>query len=152
MGNLNALNITAGYSDHTIGYRALDVAAAMGAEVLEFHFTDKKDGQQFRDHQLSLDSDDLRALIRGLDEIQTLRGRPEKTPLAIEIDNDHSRSFRRAVYPSRDILAGELLDLNNLCVLRPNVGIDAREYYNLPGRRARVNLNRHTPLSWQDIE
>lgn len=152
MKSIEALDVTVGYSDHTIGCRALDVAASMGAEVLEFHFTDKKDGQQFRDHQLSLDCDDLRSLIRSLDEIQQLMGTPDKTPLPIEIDNDHPRLFRRAVYPSRDILAGEILDLNNLCVLRPNVGIDAREYYRLSGKRARVNLHRHTPLSWDDIE
>lgn len=146
------LGVTVGYSDHTLGTRALEVAAAMGAEVLEFHFTDQKDDRTFRDHQLSLDGTDLQNLIRALDDIRTLHGAAEKKPLPIEMLNDHPRSFRRAVYPVRDIAAGELLDVDNLCVLRPNQGIDARDYDRVVGRRARRLLHRHEPLDWQDIE
>ncbi len=146
------LGVTVGYSDHTLGTRALEVAAAMGAEVLEFHFTDQKHDRTFRDHQLSLDGDDLRKLIRALDDIRTLQGSPEKKPLPIEITNDHPRSFRRAVYPTRDIEAGEVLDADNVCVLRPNQGIDARDYDRVLGRRARRPLRRHEPLDWQDLQ
>jgi N-acetylneuraminate synthase/N,N'-diacetyllegionaminate synthase len=152
MESLASLGVTVGYSDHTLGHHALEVAAAMGAEVLEFHFTDCKDGRGFRDHRLSLDGDDLRRLIMSLDAIRTLQGTGEKRPLPIEIDNGHPRSFRRAVYPARDIAAGETLDEGNLCVLRPNDGIDAREYDRVLGRRARRELRRHEPLAWQDIE
>lgn len=147
----SSLDCTIGYSDHTIGSRALLAAAAMGAEVLEFHFTDQKADRDFRDHQLSLDSSDLTSLCEGLDELATLKGTPAKHPLAIEIDSDHVRSFRRAVYPSRDIAAGELLTEDNLCVLRPNHGIDARDYPALIGRRAGRSLMRHEVLNWQDI-
>lgn len=152
MQSLAALGVTPGYSDHTVGNRALEVAAGMGAEVLEFHFTDRKDGRSFRDHQLSLDAADVAELVRELDLIRTLKGAPVKEPLDIEIANDHVRSFRRAVYPSRDIAAGEMLDDQNLCVLRPNHGIDAREYDNLIGRRARRGLRMHEALDWRDIE
>lgn len=151
MTTLSELDVTVGYSDHTIGVRALEVAAAMGAQVLEFHFTDQKEGRSFRDHQLSLDSDDVQELCRVLDEIRTLKGNPEKSPQPIEIVNDHPRSFRRAVYPSRDIAAGEEFTAENLCVLRPNHGIDAREYDSVIGRRARHALRRHQRLDWQDI-
>lgn len=146
------LGVTVGYSDHTLGTKALEVAAAMGAEVLEFHFTDQKHGRTFRDHQLSLDGADLRNVIQALDDIRTLRGKPQKQPLPIEVTNDHPRAFRRAVYPARDIAAGEVLDAGNLCVLRPNQGIDARDYDRVLGRRARRPLQRHEPLDWQDLE
>jgi len=152
MQAFSALGVAVGYSDHTIGTRALEVAAAMGAEVLEFHFTDRKEGRTFRDHQLSLDSQDLLELVGVLDEIRELKGSPEKKPLPIEINNDHRRSFRRGVYPSRDIESGELLGEHNLCVLRPNDGIDAREYYRLLGRHARRRLFRHEALDWHDVE
>ena len=152
MHELSKLNVTVGYSDHTIGTRALTVAAAMGAEILEFHFTDRKDGRTFRDHQLSLDSADLKQLSLALDEIRVLKGEPEKKPLDIEIDNDHPASFRRAVYPSRDIPAGERFDEHNLCVLRPNHGIDARDYDVLMGRRAKRSLQRHQRIDWEDVE
>jgi len=152
MQALKALDVTVGYSDHTIGWRALEVAAAMGAQILEFHFTDRKQGRSFRDHQLSLDGEDLRSLVRALDEISMLKGVPEKRPLPVEIENDHLDSFRRAVYPSRVIEIGEVLTEHNLCVLRPNHGIDAREYYQLMGHRARRRLLRHEQLDWQDVE
>lgn len=152
MGGLAALGVAVGYSDHTIGRRALEVAAAMGAEVLEFHFTDQKSGRSFRDHQLSLDSDDLRMLVTALDEIRALRGDPHKSPLATEIDNDHLRTFRRAVYPARDIAAGETLGEHNLCLLRPNIGIDARRFDDLVGRHARRPLPKHEALDWRDIK
>lgn len=152
MNPLAELGVTVGYSDHTIGRRALEVAAAMGAEVLEFHFTDCKQGRSFRDHQLSLEPDDVQDLVQALDEIRTLRGMPVKEPLDIEIANDHLRSFRRAVYPARDISVGELLDEENLCVLRPNKGIDARQFDTLIGRRARRPLTMHRALDWEDIE
>jgi N-acetylneuraminate synthase/N,N'-diacetyllegionaminate synthase len=152
MTALSDLAVTVGYSDHTIGIRALEVAVAMGAEVLEFHFTDRKEGRSFRDHQLSLDGADLQAFCRALDDIQILKGDHKKRPQPIEVANDHVRSFRRAVYPSRDIAAGEALTAENLCVLRPNHGIDAREYDTVIGRRARHGLRRHQRLDWQDIE
>jgi N-acetylneuraminate synthase/N,N'-diacetyllegionaminate synthase len=152
MRSLSELSVTVGYSDHTIGRRALEVAAAMEADVLEFHFTDCKQGRSFRDHQLSLDSDDVGDLIRALDEIRILKGTPVKEPLNIEIANEHVHSFRRAVYPARDIAVGEVLGNENLCLLRPNSGIDAREYDDLVGRRARRVLRRHEALDWRDIE
>ncbi len=152
METFSTLGAVVGYSDHTIGNRALEVSAAMGAQILEFHFTDQKDGRSFRDHQLSLDSADLRRLIETLNEIRDLRGMPDKTALRCEIDSDHVRSFRRAVYPACDIEPGEMLDENNLCVLRPNHGLDARHYDELLGRRARRRLLRHEPLDWRDLE
>jgi N-acetylneuraminate synthase/N,N'-diacetyllegionaminate synthase len=152
MQEFSELDVSIGYSDHTLGSRALEVAAAMGAEVLEFHFTDVKEGRSFRDHQLSLDGADLANLIKRLDEIHVLKGSPVKEPLDIEIANDHVRTFRRAVYPSRDILPGEVLDASNLCVLRPNHGIDARDYQRLLGRRAVRALRRHERLDWDAVE
>jgi N,N'-diacetyllegionaminate synthase len=146
------LGVTVGYSDHTIGSRALEIAAAMGAEVLEFHFTDRKQGRSFRDHQLSLDSRDLRSLLGSLDEIAALRGSAAKRPVHSEIDSGHLHSFRRAVYPSRDIEIGEPLNPDNVCLLRPNQGIDAREYAKVLGRHARRRLARHEALDWRDLD
>lgn len=147
-----ALGVTIGYSDHTLGTRALEVAAAMGAEVLEFHFTDRKENRQFRDHQLSLDNPDLKSLIRALDEVRTLQGAPVKQIAPSERAHDHVRSFRRAVYPSRDIADGEVLDHESLCVLRPNHGIDARDYDQVVGRRTRRAFRRHEPFDWGALE
>jgi N,N'-diacetyllegionaminate synthase len=143
--------IRVGYSDHTIGNRALQIAALRGAQVLEFHFTDRREGQTFRDHAVSLLPGEVSELHASIRSDLAFLGLAKKQPLPIEIENDHVTSFRRAVYPSRDIHAGELFGDHNLTVLRPNRGIDAREYDQLIGRTAKIDLNRHQALDWDMI-
>jgi len=143
--------VNVGYSDHTIGIRALQVAALRGAHVLEFHFTDRREGQTFRDHAVSLLPEEVYQLHESIRSDLAFLGVAQKQPLQIEIENDHVISFRRAVYPSRDIQSGELLGDHNLTVLRPNRGIDAREYDQLMGRTAKIDLVRHQALEWDMI-
>jgi N-acetylneuraminate synthase/N,N'-diacetyllegionaminate synthase len=144
-------NLTIGYSDHTEGSKALFYATAMGAEVLEFHFTDSRSGKLFRDHKVSLTPDEIKALIEEIDLIKQYQGDPLKKPVPIELNNQHEISFRRAVYPSRDIQKGEMLSEENLTVLRPNHGIDARHFYQLLGKVSKVQLRRHQKLDWSYI-
>ncbi len=152
MARLKALTgLTIGYSDHTEGSKALYYAVAMGAEILEFHFTDSREGKQFRDHKVSLTPGEVKELIQEIKLIQTYQGESEKKPVPIELEHGHEISFRRAVYPLRDIQAGEVLDESNLTVLRPAHGIDAREYFNVVGKRAKHALVRHQKLSWDDL-
>ncbi len=143
--------LTIGYSDHTEGNKALQYAVAMGAEILEFHFTDSREGKVFRDHKVSLTPSEINDLIREINLITDLKGHSLKQPVAIELENKHEISFRRAVYPSRDIQAGELLTEENLTVLRPNHGIDARDYQRLIGRTSKVDLAKHSIMEWSMI-
>jgi N-acetylneuraminate synthase/N,N'-diacetyllegionaminate synthase len=140
-----------GYSDHTVGSRALRVAALLGADVLEFHFTDSREGKAFRDHAVSLTPDEVCELADEISKDLATVGSAEKKPLPVELDAHHIHSFRRAVYPSRDIREGEMLGDHNLTVLRPNTGIDAREYDRLVGRVALRDLRRHEAINWGDI-
>ncbi len=140
-----------GYSDHTIGHRALQIAALRGAQVLEFHFTDRREGQTFRDHAVSLLPEEVFQLHAAIRSDAAFLGVAQKQPLSIEIEHDHVTSFRRAVYPSRDIRSGELLGDHNLTVLRPNRGIDARDYDRLIGKTAKTDLIRHQALHWDMI-
>lgn len=144
--------LTIGYSDHTEGAKALQYATAMGAEVLEFHFTDEREGKAFRDHKVSLMPNEVKDLIQEIKLIQELQGNLLKAPTQIELDNGHELSFRRAVYPKTDLPAGTVLSKENLLVLRPNHGIDAREYDQLLGKKLKQNVNAHQKLSWDLIE
>jgi N-acetylneuraminate synthase/N,N'-diacetyllegionaminate synthase len=143
--------LTIGYSDHTEGNKALMYAVAMGAEILEFHFTDSREGKQFRDHKVSLTPNEVKELIQEIKLINALKGDEIKKPLPIEIENGHVDSFRRAVYPSRDIVAGEVFSEENLTVLRPNVGVDAREYENLLKKKVSENLKRFQKISTNNL-
>lgn len=148
----NRLDIITGYSDHTEGTLALETAVAMGAEILEFHFTDTRENKTFRDHKVSLTCDEVLALRKKVIRIKRIQGEAIKKPLPIEIDNGHHLSFRRAVYPSRDITKGEILDEENLTVLRPCAGIDAREFDKLIGLKVSEDIKKHQKLSWSFIE
>jgi N-acetylneuraminate synthase/N,N'-diacetyllegionaminate synthase len=145
-------NLTIGYSDHTEGSKALYYATAMGAEVLEFHFTDSREGKQFRDHKVSLTPNEILVLIDEIKLIKQLQGSSIKTPVAIELDNGHHLSFRRAVYPSKDLVAGTILKEDDLTVLRPNHGIDAREFDNLIGKKIKTDVVMHQKLDWDLID
>jgi len=140
--------LTVGYSDHTEGPKALYYAASLGAEVLEFHFTDIREHKTFRDHKVSLTPDEVNTLASELLLINRLKGNAIKRPVEIEMQNEHHITFRRAVYPSRDIKKGELLSEDNLTVLRPNHGIDARQFDELIGRTATRSLKKHQKLDW----
>lgn len=143
--------LTIGYSDHTEGSKALQYAVAMGAEVLEFHFTDDREGKVFRDHKVSLTPDEIRDLITEIGLIKQIQGDPVKKPVAIELEHQHEVSFRRAVYPLTDIKAGDIITEQNLTVLRPNHGIDARDYDKLLGKKAKHDLKMHQKLDWTDF-
>lgn len=140
--------LTVGYSNHVVGSFALEVAVAMGADILEFHFTDAREGRQFRDHQLSLTAYEVQMLIERIKEIRLLQGASAKAPLPIELENNHVETFRRAVYPLVDIPAGTIVSSDMITILRPNVGIDARMYDEVCGKKTLVDLKKHQPLSW----
>ena len=151
MGELKArLGTTVGYSDHTEGMRALEIAYAMGAEVMEFHFTDTREGKSFRDHKVSLTVPEVHQLQARLREITELRGAGVKRPLGVE--GDHVVSFRRAVYPVRDLPAGTVLSERDLTVLRPNHGIDARDFDKLMGKRLKKGVSEHEKLNWDTLD
>lgn len=135
-----------GYSDHTEGSQALELAVAMGAQILEFHFTDSREGKTFRDHKVSLTQSEVLELIEKIKVIRNLQGDPIKRPLAVE--GDHVVTFRRAVYPAMDIPAGTKIEEKHLICLRPNHGIDAREYDQLIGKTTSTDLAAHQKLEW----
>jgi N,N'-diacetyllegionaminate synthase len=144
--------LTIGYSDHTEGSKALQYAVAMGAEVLEFHFTDNREGKVFRDHKVSLTPSEIQELITEISLIQHLQGNAIKQPVQIEIENGHVESFRRACYPKCAIAQGEVFTEENLTVLRPAHGIDARDYEKILGKTAKRDLRLHEKLNWDDIQ
>jgi len=141
-----ATGLSVGYSDHTEGSLALEVAVAMGAQILEFHFTDSREGKTFRDHKVSLTKDEVIDLGRKINQIQSLQGNPLKRPL--EVEAEHRNSFRRAVYPAADLPAGTLLQAKDLVTLRPNHGIDAREFDQLIGKKLETDVTMHQKLDW----
>ena len=136
--------LSVGYSDHTTGTDALLVAAIMGADALEFHFTDTRDGKSFRDHEVSLDKKEVVSLKEKIKNLKIFQGSGVKLPQPSEINSGHEISFRRGVYLCHKVKKGEIIQDKDLIFLRPAHGIDARDYKSLVGAEALRDIE---PLS-----
>ena len=144
--------VTVGYSDHTRGSEALKYSVAAGAEVLEFHFTDSRDGKVFRDHFVSLTPKEVDELYDSIFVIKGFMGDETKKPLKIEIDNGHPVSFRRGVFPIHYIPKGKTIEESDLVCLRPAEGISAVDYYKLIGKVAKEDLEELQELNFSLFE
>ena len=151
--NLNVLNtykkttgLSVGYSDHTEGMDALKIATSMGASVLEYHFTDSRDGKKFRDHKVSLTPGEVIELKSELKKILRLQGSDIKRPEKSELKSNHQVSFRRAVYLNRDITQGELITEADLVYLRPAHGTDPRDSHLVVGATALRDLKAYSAI------
>ncbi len=146
----HTFDIPVGYSDHTEGSYALEVAVAMGAQILEFHFTDDREGKEFRDHKVSLTKDEVHSLIQKISSISELKGDGIKT--CREVEAHHRLSFRRACYLNKDMSKGDQVTKDDLTYLRPNHGIDARDYRRLIGKTLKQDLSALEKLSFDYFE
>ena len=144
---VNNNNITAGYSDHTIGSLALKSAYTLGAQILEFHFTDTRKNKTFRDHKVSLNFNETKELIKDLKRIKNLLGTNIKKPTASEIKSKHLISFRRGIYLNKNLERGTKIKESDLVCLRPNIGVDARDYKNIIGRKVKRNIKKLEKLT-----
>lgn len=131
-----ATGLSVGYSDHTVGSNAIRTAVAMGAKVIEFHFTDTREGKEFRDHKVSLTPLEVRELMADVAQITSFLGNGVKVPQESELTNGHVVSFRRGVYAKRALKARETIDASDLIMLRPAHGTDARDHEDVVGARA----------------
>ena len=122
-----------GYSNHVIGPEACLAAIALGACVVEAHFTDRKTGRDFRDHALSFEPEDLRRLIARGRELRASLGSGEKVLQASEAPLRDA--IRKGVVAARDLAPGTTLTRKDLMFARPATHFPAAEIDRLPGRR-----------------
>ncbi len=146
------LQLTIGYSDHTIGNNAVETAVAMGAQIIEFHFTDTRENKSFRDHLVSFTPEEVLKLIEKIKTIRNLQGEKQKEPVESEIKSDHITSFRRAVYLKHNLCEGIVIKENDLVFLRPANGIDVRLFRKLIGKKTKKKITAFTALNWEDFE
>lgn len=141
-------NAIIGLSDHTINNNACLAAVALGANIVERHFTDSKD-RPGPDIVCSMTPDELKLLIEGSIEIFKMRG-GIKRPLSEEkVTIDFAFA---SVVTIREIMEGEILDMSNIWVKRPGTGdIPAKDFETLIGRRASKNLTNDYHLTWKDL-
>jgi N,N'-diacetyllegionaminate synthase len=131
--------LTTGYSDHTIGDSAIIYAKAMGAEIIEKHFSNDISKTTFRDHQISLNKTGVNAF---LEKINLLFNFKKSKLTASEINQNNEKSFRRSIYAHKNIKIGEKFTKNNLISLRPFIGVSADNIISLYKKKSKKNYTK----------
>ena len=145
-------SVPIGYSDHTLGDEALKISYVLGAKIIEKHFTDNRDGKEFRDHKVSLTKNEVITFLKSLDGIDVLMGKKEKVLKTNEISSGHNISFRRGLYAKKTLKKGSIITEDCLLPLRPLQGICASEYFNLLGRELLNDLEHFQPIKFENIK
>lgn len=122
-----------GYSDHTVGIEVPIAATAMGAAVIEKHFTLDKN-MEGPDHKASLEPAELKQMVSAIRNIEQALGNGVKQPSPSEKKNIDIA--RKSIVARREIKKGELLTEENLYIKRPGGGISPMRWYELIGKRA----------------
>jgi N,N'-diacetyllegionaminate synthase len=122
-----------GYSDHTPGIEASIAAVALGAEVIEKHFTLDR-SMEGPDHRASLEPDELRMMIMAIRNVEKALGNGDKKPSPSERKN--KVIARKSIVASRSIKKGDLFTAGNITVKRPGTGISPMKWDSVIGRKA----------------
>ena len=128
-----AFGVNVGYSDHTQGIEVPIAAVAMGACVIEKHFTLDRT-MEGPDHQASLEPDELKAMVRAIRHIEHAMGDGVKRPSKSEPKN--IPVARKSILALRPIKMGETFSDNNLIVKRPGNGISPMRWDEVLGKKA----------------
>ncbi len=138
-----------GYSDHTPGIAVAAAAAALGARVIEKHFTLDR-GLPGPDHKASLEPGDFARMVAAVREVEAALGSAEKKPCACE--QETILMGRRSILARIPIRSGQIITPQMLVAKRPGIGIPPKEMPRLIGRRAVRDIVRVALLSWEDLE
>jgi N,N'-diacetyllegionaminate synthase len=144
----SSFGVPVGYSDHTPGIEISLAAVALGATVIEKHFTLDKT-LPGPDQAASLEPRELRALVDGIRSIEVALGDGQKIPFPIELEI--AKIARKSLVAAFDLPAGTVLELRHLGAKRPGTAIPAMRRDEVIGRRLRVALAADDTIEWDQL-
>ena len=138
-------NLPVGLSDHTMGVGASVAAVALGACVIEKHFTLRRaDGGV--DSAFSLEPSELKTLVEESERAFLALGTIQ---YGVQKAETNSRLYKRSIYIAKDIPAGERFSPENIRVIRPSNGLEPKYLELVLGKTAKTDLKAGTPLTWE---
>ena len=141
-----------GYSDHTKGDFVALLSYLKGAQVIEKHFSINPEKKTFRDHQISLNREQVNRLIENLNLIKKINNEKINSVTNSEKKQNNFKIFRRSVYAIKNIKKNEIFDKNNIRCLRPFKGVCATNYFKILGKKANKNIKNGEVLNSKTIK
>ncbi len=140
-------NCHAGLSDHTLGIGVAVASVALGARVIEKHFTLKRaDGGV--DAAFSMEPHEFKQLVKECDSAWRALGNVQ---YGVQEKEKNSLFFKRSLYVMNDIKQGETLTKDHVRSIRPSLGLHTRFYTEVIGKKAKKDISKGTPLTWDLI-
>ncbi|MDD4271686.1 MAG: N-acetylneuraminate synthase [Patescibacteria group bacterium] len=145
----NEFGALAGYSDHSEGNLASLLAVALGACVIEKHFTLDK-AMAGPDHKASLNPEELKNFVKSIRQAEVMLGSFEKK---CSPEEENSKIFgRKSIVAAKDITAGAAITRNDLIMKRPGSGISPAEINSVIGKSAKINILKDKIIIWEMIK
>lgn len=136
-----------GLSDHTLGHSVAVGAVALGAKIVEKHFTlSRADGGP--DAAFSMEPDEFKNMVNSIREIEKALG---EVNYDLTYKMRRSREHSRSLFIVKDIKAGEELNEENVKSIRPGFGMHPRYYNDILGKKVKMDIKKGAPLSWNLI-
>ena len=141
-------NCVVGLSDHTLGISVPIAAVALGAKVVEKHFILSRDIET-PDREFSLTPDEFKEMVKAIREVEKALG---SVSYELTEKMKKGREFSRSLFVVKDMKAGEVFSEENIRSIRPGYGLHPEFLKEILGKRARIDIKKGTPLSWECIE
>jgi N,N'-diacetyllegionaminate synthase len=156
--NLNAIttmkeafpNCVIGYSDHTLGSEAAVASVALGARIVEKHFTLDKKYSDFRDHQLSANPKEMKQLVESIRAVEQMLGTGEKVPQECELDV--IEKVRRSIVSVGELPEGHVLTHEDVTWIRPAGGTAPGNESELIGKSLKMPIGMQDWITAETVE
>jgi sialic acid synthase SpsE len=144
-----ACKVRVGYSDHVQNNYACFAAAAMGAEIIEKHFT-LDTAMEGPDHSSSLDPAKFKELVEGIRNVEKALGTGLKKPTPVEIDNSYG--MKRSLVLNCDLPAGTILEKTHIGFKRPFNGLSPNMFDQVIGKKITRDMLKDEAIQYNSIE
>jgi pseudaminic acid synthase len=141
-------NVPVGFSDHSLDSISAITSVAIGACVVEKHIClDRK--FQTPDSTFSLEPKEFSEMVNNIRSTEAALGNINYT---LTENEKNSKIFRRSIFVANDILKGDVFNDDNIRVIRPGFGLKPKYYSEIIGKKAKINVDKGTPLDWEMVE
>lgn len=146
---IKELDVLVGYSDHALGIQTSVMAAALGACLIEKHFTLNKN-MKGPDHKASIEPRELEEIIEQIRSVEVILGSDIKKPTKSEISV--IKTIRKSIVSLKDIKKGERFTKTNIGIKRPGTGLEPKYYYKILGEKAKRDRSADALIAKKDYE